>query len=162
MLQIAKMAHQFWWAIMASAAAYLMPKMPKISIFHNFSKVCIFSSNIFQNEQNPTQTRKSGLNWNLSADWDFSDFSTMKKNLSDMRMDLVGICKMSGKWSIFFPVTIHFLKLPKIIFYRFWANVSPTENSMTFSDQKQQKRTLESSFEFPLSNWMMTRQKINL
>jgi len=75
----------------------------------------------------------------------------MKKILGDMRMDLAGICKMSGNCSSFFPVTMHFLKLPKLIFYRFWAKISPTENSMTFSGQKVLKTSLESGFEFPLA-----------
>ena len=33
-----------------------------------------------------------------------------------MRMDLVGICKMSGKKSIFFLAKIDFLKSPEIDF----------------------------------------------
>ena len=85
------------------------------------------------------------------------DFSRMKKNLGDMRMDLAGIWKMSRKNLIFFRAQIHFLKLPKLIFYRFWAKISATENSMTFSGQKQQKSTLESSFEFPLSIWLVKK-----
>ena len=68
------MAQKFWWAIMASAA-YLMPKMPKILIFPNFSKVSIFSSNIFQNGQIPTESRWSGPFWILSAHSRFSRFS---------------------------------------------------------------------------------------
>ena len=83
----------------------------------------------------------------------FFIFFKMKKNLGDMRMDLAGTSKMSRKNLFFFRAQIHFLKLPKLIFYRFWAKISATENSMTFSAQKQQKLTLESSFEFPLSNF---------
>jgi hypothetical protein len=56
-----------------------MPKMAKISILSRFSKVSIFSSNIFQNEQNPTESRWCGPFWNLSANSDFSDFSKWKK-----------------------------------------------------------------------------------
>ena len=73
------------------------------------------------------------------------------KNLSDMSMDLAGIWKMSRKRSIFFPATIDFLKLSKIIFYRFWANASPKKNCMTFSAQKPRKLQPERSFEFRLS-----------
>ena len=83
----------------------------------------------------------------------------MKKILGDMRMDLAGICKMSGNCSSFFPVTMHFLKLPKLIFYRFWAKISPTEKNMTFSGQKVLKTSLESGFEFPLSNSQELRVK---
>ena len=80
-----------------------------------------------------------------------SDFFSSSRNLSDMRMDLVGKCKMSGKWSIFCLARINFLKLPKLIFYRFWGKIRPSENCMTFSGQKVLKTSLESDFEFPLS-----------
>ena len=41
-----------------------------------------------------------------------------------MRMDLVGTWKMSGKKSNFFLAEINFLNFPKLIFYRFWSNIT--------------------------------------
>ena len=41
-----------------------------------------------------------------------------------MRMDLVGTWKMSGKKSNFFLDKINFLNFPKLIFYRFWSNIT--------------------------------------
>ena len=118
MRQIAKMPQKFPWAIMASVG-YLMPKMAKILIFHNFSKVCIFSSNIFQNGQNPTESRKSGSFWNLSSDWDFSDFSKMKKTWVMCAWIWQAHATRREKIN-FFCAKIDFLKSQKIDFYHFW------------------------------------------
>ena len=122
-LQIAKMPQKFPWAIIPSVA-YLKSKMSEILIFSNFSKNQLSVLIILQNGQIPTETRSCGSNWNLSADCDFSHFSRMKKNLGDMRMDLVGICKMSGKNQFFFRAKIDIVKSPEINFYHFLTTLS--------------------------------------
>ena len=78
MLHSPKIGQKFSWAKIASGENRV-PKMLKILIFQKFSKVAIFNFIILQNEQNRTETSSCGSFWNPSSDWDFSDFSKIKK-----------------------------------------------------------------------------------
>ena len=66
MLHTPKMRQKFFWAIIAPAAN-MKPKMPKISIFPNLSKISIFKFSGFPYEQIPTESRKCCSFWNLSV-----------------------------------------------------------------------------------------------
>ena len=93
----------------------------------DFSK--IFESCHFQLHHTPewAKSDRNSLMWlNLKSELvlRFFRFFENEKNLGDMRMDLVGICKMSGKKPIFFRAKIDLLKSPEINFYHFLTTLS--------------------------------------
>ena len=62
--------------------AYSVPKSPEICFFSLRRKIKGFIPIILQNGLNPTETRSSGLKWNLSAPRKNSTFSHISSNFS--------------------------------------------------------------------------------
>ena len=69
-----------------------------------------------------------------------------------MRMDLVGIWKMSGKKLIFFSGRKHFLNFPKLIFYRFPTNLSHSNLRPKFFSKNLQNEHLSALLNFSALN----------
>ena len=68
-----------------------------------------------------------------------------------MRLDLVGTCKMSGKFSNFFLCPNRLRKVSRNRFIAFLDNSKHSVYVHKNFLKKVQKRTLELKFEFPLS-----------
>ena len=156
MLDGPKMHQKFFWAIIASAA-YMSPEMSKITIFENFSKVSNFSSSGFQYEQNPTESRKSGYFWNLSAPSIYLQNLGYEKSRRRPWPNFAAIWKMWKKSKIFFSRREHFLNFPKLIFYRFPTILSQSNQCTKFVQKNLQNEHLSALLNFSA---VYARQKI--